>query len=214
MALEKSGAVAPPARDSKYLGHKFKEERGRVPDSLNCALWLSGLNPSTTVEELFSIIETGAVYALNLTPAQDGYPTAAASLCFMTKSGAERFLGQVTSSNGIWLRGTRIKAGYNRHGQVQQSYQHRSRVLLIRGPAHIMTRELWKTFFSKCIQYQLSHVVERARPNGQVEMEFGFARVDGQAHSARLAIEAQERFQGIFEVLFGADPCDPYAEYV
>jgi hypothetical protein len=214
MALEKSGAVAPPARDDKYLGHKTKQERGRLPDSLNCKLWLSGLHPATTVEELFSVIHTGAVYSLNLTPAQKGYPTAAASLSFMKKTGTERFLEQVNSPNGIWLRGMRIKAGYNRHGEAQQSNLRRSRVLLIRGPAQVMTRELWMEAFNRAITYRLSHVVERAMPNGRVEMEFGFARVDGQAASAKLAIEAQAMFHGLYEVVFGADPCDPYVGHV
>jgi hypothetical protein len=157
------------------------------------------------------MIRTGGVYAMNLTPAQDGYPTAAASLTFMTKTGTENFLRQVNSPNGIWLRGMRIKAGYNRHGEIQQSNLKRSRILLIRGPRQVMTQDLWHEFFSHCIQYSLSHFVERAGPNGQVEMEFGFARVDGQAHSAKIAIEAQDKFRGIIEVLFGPDPCDPYS---
>ena len=37
-------------------------------------------------------------------------------------------------------------------------------------------------------------------------MEFGFARVDGQAYSLKIAIE---KFCGIFKVEFVPDPCDP-----
>jgi hypothetical protein len=40
-------------------------------------------------------------------------------------------------------------------------------------------------------------------------MEFGFARVDGQAYSLKIAIEKQEKFRGIFEVEFAPDPSDP-----
>jgi hypothetical protein len=40
-------------------------------------------------------------------------------------------------------------------------------------------------------------------------MEFGFARVDGQAYSLMIAIEKQEKFRGIFNVEFAPDPCDP-----
>jgi hypothetical protein len=40
-------------------------------------------------------------------------------------------------------------------------------------------------------------------------MEFGFARVDGQAYPLKIAIEKQEKFRGIFNVEFAPDPCDP-----
>lgn len=43
-------------------------------------------------------------------------------------------------------------------------------------------------------------------------MEFGFARVDGQAYSLKIAIEGEKLFRGIFKVDFAPDPCDPYAE--
>jgi hypothetical protein len=104
MALEKKGlAPGRPRRDSKYLGHKFggvKEERRKVPDDLNCGLWLSGLHPETTIEDLVGvqprgIIQTGAVYAINIIPPKDGYTTAAASVYFMKRSATEWFMMQV-----------------------------------------------------------------------------------------------------------------------
>jgi hypothetical protein len=210
MALEKHGLVDRPRRDSKYLGHKFKEHRRTVPDALNCGLWLSFLDPMTTVEELFGVIRTGAVYALNITPPQDGYPTAAASVYFMVHSGAEQFLAQVNSRQGIVIRSSRIKATYNKHGQEQQSNLERTRVLRISGPAQEMTREFWEKFFERRVDYQLSHIMQRSRNDGRRDMEFGFARIDGQAYSVKLAIEAEPVFRGIFQVGYGKDPCDPY----
>lgn len=210
MALEKYGLVDRPSRDSKYLGHKFKEHRHAVPDALNCGLWLSCLDPMTTVEELFGVIRTGAVYALNITPPQDGYPTAAASVYFMAHSSAEQFLGQVNSRQGIIIRSSRIKAIYNKHGQEQQSNLERTRVLRISGPAQEMTREFWEKFFERRVDYQLSHIMQRSRNDGRRDMEFGFARIDGQACSVKLAIEAEPAFRGIFQVGYGKDPCDPH----
>jgi hypothetical protein len=71
-----------------------------------------------------------------------------------------------------------------------------------------MTREFWETFFRECVEYQLSHVRQRWE-GGYISMEFGFARVDGQAYSLMIAIEKQEKFRGIFKVEFTPDPCDP-----
>jgi hypothetical protein len=99
MALERKGLAEQPPRhpNSNYLGHSAKQDRPKVPDYLNCGLWLYGLHPETTVEDLLGkngAIQTGAVYALNLVPPQNGYPTAAASLYFMRHSGAALFLEQ------------------------------------------------------------------------------------------------------------------------
>lgn len=101
MALEKKGLAEQPRRslNSNYLGHSATQERPKVPDALNCGLWLYGLHPDTTVEDLLGkngAIQTGAVYALNLVPPQNGYPTAAASLYFMRHSGAEMFLAKAS----------------------------------------------------------------------------------------------------------------------
>jgi hypothetical protein len=103
MALEKKGL--PPGRprqNSKYLGHKFggvKEERPKVPDDLNCGMWLSGLHPETRLRDLVSVqprgvIQTGSIYAVNMIPPKDGYTTAAASVYFMKRSTAEWFMMQ------------------------------------------------------------------------------------------------------------------------
>jgi len=54
-----------------------KQDRPKVPDSLNCRLWLYSLHPETTVEDLLGkngAIQTGAVYALNLVPSRDLLP--------------------------------------------------------------------------------------------------------------------------------------------
>jgi hypothetical protein len=102
MALEKKGLAEQPLRslNSNYLGHSAKQDRPKVPDALNCGLWVYGLHPDTTVEDLLGkedgAIRTGAVYALSMVPPQNGYPTAAASIYFMKHSGAERFLSQTS----------------------------------------------------------------------------------------------------------------------
>jgi hypothetical protein len=74
----------------------------------------------------------------------------------------------------------KIKARWNIHGQEQYPNLDRSRVLRILGLGQVMTREFWEEFFRECVEYQLSHVMQRRREGGQIEMEFGFARVDGQ----------------------------------
>ena len=60
MALERKGLAEQPPRNpnSNYLGHSAKQDRPKVPDYLNCGLWLYGLHPETTVEDLLG--ENGA----------------------------------------------------------------------------------------------------------------------------------------------------------
>lgn len=110
---------------------------------------------------------------------------------------------------GVRVRGERIKVKYNQHGQEQYPLLNRSRVLRIRGPTQEMTRKFWEAFFRECVEYQLGHTRQQELGGGRTEMEFGFARIDGQAHSVKIAIETQEKFRGIFEVEFAPDHCDP-----
>jgi len=128
----------------------------------------------------------------------------------MKHSGAELFLAQVNSPRGVWIHGVRIKAIYNKHGALQQSDLSRSRVLRIQGPAQEMTSELWQKLWSNSVIFQLSHVERNQMNGGQAEMYFAFARIDGQACSAKMLTERQAELIGLFQCEYAKDPCDPW----
>ena len=117
---------------------------------------------------------------------------------------------QSEAPQGIWIRRTKIKAIYNMHGETDTTQTERSRVLRIRGPSEEMDLSFWQKFFTRCVEYQLSHVRQiRSGDVDKAAMEFDFARMRGQADSVLKAIREQEKFRGIFEVQYAPDPCDP-----
>jgi hypothetical protein len=164
----------------------------------------------TREADLIQEIRTGAVYAVHIRPPKDGYITAGANVVFMKHSGAEAFLQQSETNNGIRVLGARIKVIYNKHGHLDYPHPDRSRVLQIRGPAEDMTQDFWERYFKKCVKYQLSHTRQmHSDVPGKMVMEFGFARFDGQAEPLHLAINIEEKFRGIYEVCYAPDPCEP-----
>jgi hypothetical protein len=104
MVLEE-GLTDPQIQISKYLGDKtpkaYRAQRPSVPYHLNCALWLSNILPATTEADLINEIRTGAVYAVHIRPPQDGYITAGANVVLMKYTGAEAFLQQSETNEGI-----------------------------------------------------------------------------------------------------------------
>jgi hypothetical protein len=211
-ALEEDRCIDSPDRDSNCRGDTSKNPKPtkRVADNLNCAVWLFSLPCATTVADLAQMTRTVAIHSMHIVPAQHGYPTAAISIIFMKHSAAEAFLMQSEAPHGLWIRGARIKAIYNKHGESDRPQTVKSRVLQIKGPSEKIDLSYWQKFFTRCVEYQLSHVrLIRSGHAGKAATEFGIARMRGQADSILKAINDQEKFQGIFEVQYAPDPCDP-----
>jgi hypothetical protein len=91
MVLEEKGISSLSRQNSKRLGDKskgFKDDGSKMPDYMNCALWLTNLPPATTEADLVQEIRTGAVCSVHIRPPKDGHDTAAATIVFMKPSGA------------------------------------------------------------------------------------------------------------------------------
>jgi hypothetical protein len=104
MVLEEKGIISPSRRNSTRLGDRskgFKGNGSKMPDYMNCALWLTNLPPGTTEADLVKEIQTGAVCSVHIRPPKDGHDTAAATIVFMKPSGAQGFLQQSETNDGI-----------------------------------------------------------------------------------------------------------------
>jgi hypothetical protein len=89
-----------------------------IPDAENCALFLSHIHPSATIKDILSVVRTGKVRILHITPPDANHSTSAAKLVFMTHSAAARFLQQANSKEGVAILGQKIRAIYNKYGYM------------------------------------------------------------------------------------------------
>jgi hypothetical protein len=212
-AAERSGALrSQHTQDFQKSGNLSSTKSGEegIPDEENCALFLSLIHPSATAKDILSVVRTGKVRILHISPPDANHSTSAAKLVFMTHSAAARFLQQVNSKEGVAILGQRIKAIYNRFGYIEYTRQERSRVILIQGPdAKFMTFDIWNEYFKDCVDFDLDTWEEEMPQNNKKILKFAFARLDAQAESAYHAIKKEPAFQGVVDVKYGTDPCDP-----
>jgi hypothetical protein len=209
-ALERSGAaLSGYTEDSSGNLTSSRTGKAGVPDEENCALWLTNIQPSATIADILSVVRTGAVYALHINPAFGTHTTAAAKLVFMKPSAAARFYQQVNSREGVAIHGGRIRAVYNKFGFREYTHQERSRVIWVQGPAQFMTFEFWDKYFKTCVAFDLESWDERSVRSNEKVLTFAFARLDGQAEAVYHAIKKEQAYQGVFDVRYGRDPCDP-----
>lgn len=219
MAMEEvDPEISPEFRGSKFLSNKLSKAYRRqqatdLPDTENCALWLTNLPANITAAAMLRTIRTGAVFALHINPPKEEHSLSAAKLVFMEPSAAAEYL-RITKDQGIFFGGLRLWATYNKHGYRKIAADGRSRVLQIKGPSKYMNRGFWEAYLGKCFKYQLGAVRKlKAADEGQEVIEFQFARLDGQSECGYHAITKEPKFRGIFSVRYGADPCDPKSGY-
>ncbi|KAF4631440.1 hypothetical protein G7Y89_g6686 [Cudoniella acicularis] len=214
LALANRGLVSPfrhgnlILHGTKYQGDvnskSYRSQRYQMLDEENCSLWITGIPPSITYTDMFSVITTGAVFALYLIPPNEDHPLQGAKLVFMNPEAAAAFMASDITLNGkpIWKR-------YNRNGTPRNTNTY-SRVLMIEGPAQIMRLQYWMSYFQQYCLFSLETVLAFPGPIlGTVKMEFRFARVDGQAQCCLQAILADPSLKGVVKVYYGKDPCDP-----
>jgi hypothetical protein len=216
MVLGRMGLPAAPLLpvhpEGNYLSHRYSSSNARevqgLQDFENCALFLTKIPVKATLQEIFSVITTGAVFCLHLNPPNSIHTTMAAKLVFMTPEAAYVFLKEIQSPRGVILQGQRIQGRYNRNGYVRNDSNWQSRVLDIVGPTPIMTREYWTTHFSMFSEFELEACCSiPTNINGVTIMQFRFARIDGQAQTCLQCIRTDPSLAGTVQVRYGVDPC-------
>ncbi|KAI9736050.1 MAG: hypothetical protein M1818_006226 [Claussenomyces sp. TS43310] len=195
---------------SNYKGMRKRTQK--LPPQINCSVWIVGIHPDATYADLFAVITVGKVVTLNINDVTAEHQTKAAQLQFATPASAARLYAQASMPPGILVRGLPIKVIHNRNGD-QKFEGDRTRVLLIKGPAALTTFEFFDNFFWSKI-YRHDDVVQYlpCLVPGYAILEWRFGRVLNQAEGAKMAIEREPAFQGMFEVRYGHDPCDTLSD--
>lgn len=216
MVLQRIGVLVTPTpqrnHGSNYLGRRHSSPSARevqgLPDCENCALFLTKIPVEVTLHEIFSVITTGSVFCLHVSPSGGIHTTKAAKLVFMTPEAAAAFLQQTRSPQGILLRGKRIQCRYNRNGYARNENIWQSRVLEIVGPTPIMTLEYWTSYFANFSEFELeAYRLNTTNVHGIAILQFRFARIDGQAQTCLQCIRTDPSLAGVVQVRYGTDPC-------
>jgi hypothetical protein len=138
------------SQGAKYKGdiesEAYLASQVSQPDHLNCSLWVSNIHPSAAPGEIFDQIDDGAVVALHISPPDATHSMAAATLIFKAPESAARFFHRSQSWTGIWVKMEKLFVRYNSRGNERRT-DDRTRVLLVDGPANIMTLDYWNKFF-------------------------------------------------------------------
>lgn len=216
MVLERMGlpttSLSQVSPGRSYLGNRHSssgaQEAQNLLDFENCALFLTKIPADVTLQELFRVITTGAVFCLHINPPNGIHTTKAAKLAFMAPEAAKAFLVEIQSPRGVVLHGKRIQGRYNRNGYVRNENTWQSRVLELIGPTAMMTLEYWTSHFSMFSEFELEayHLLPTNVDDVSV-LQFRFARVDGQAQTCLQCIRTDPSLQGVVQVRYGQDPC-------
>ena len=216
MVLERMGVPVTPTPQrndgSSYLGRRHSPPSARevqgLPDWENCALFLTKIPVEVTLREIFSVIKTGSVFCLHVSPPSGIHTTKAAKLAFMSPEAAAAFLQQTRSPQGIVLHGKRIQCRYNRNGYARNENIWQSRVLEIIGPTPTMTLEYWTSYFANFSEFELdAYRLIPTNVHSVTILEFRFARIDGQAQTCLQCIRTDPSLAGVVQARYGTDPC-------
>ncbi|KAL2061935.1 hypothetical protein VTL71DRAFT_7313 [Oculimacula yallundae] len=156
----------------------------QLPDTHNCTLWLWNIPAALWISELFDQIDTGAVQCCHIVPPNEAHITCAAKLAFMAPEAATKFKEKVDSEKGVWLKGHKLMARFNRDGNLRNHTQ-QTRVLVIEGPNNLMTIQYWEAYFRKICVFQWDRVLELPCVDKDKKiLQFAFVRLDGQAQAS------------------------------
>ncbi|TVY52879.1 hypothetical protein LCER1_G008192 [Lachnellula cervina] len=191
-----------PRSNNLYMGEPSAGKAYGLDDALNCALFVTNIPKNAKPWEVFDRIHVGAVASLCLRPNNEQHTTAAACLVFMNPEGARLMLQSEARIQNHWLR-----FGYNRDGYRAHKRQ-QSRVLMIEGPEHIMTREFWEAYFLEFCFLEWDRIIDHpSNIPGKHVMEFRFVRIEGQSRMCLLGIHKDANLKGIVRAWYGRDPC-------
>lgn len=204
-----------------------KNHSAHIPDSENCALFLTNLPSDCTYGDLLRALaryRPGRVWSAYINPPKvhspeqmrpfaeasaghqfrglipPSYLTSAAKVIFYHPSEAQRLMKRALLGAGIDVRGRRIQVKYNRHKTSAQTYAWpTSRVLRITGPVTIVSEIYLSSLFDQYFEYHTESVIVRAENQDLRCLEWRFASMRAQAHSAYQLLKTH--FPGVVEVV-------------
>jgi hypothetical protein len=191
--------------------HVAKNRSADIPPNQNCALFVVGLPPTTTVTQLLTTIrDIGRVYAthINAPEPDKGHPTCAAKIIFFERRAAETF--QARFAGGLQITGYpeyTARAVWNRVRSAEPvSPRWHTRVLLISGPRAFVNPQSLTAYFQSKLDFDVDEIIEHGNANWHV-VEYRFGSYRCQAEVAKMALLREMAGQGV-QVRFGRDPCE------
>ena len=211
-------------RNANYLGSitAFDVLNAVTAEKDNCALYLTKLPMVITTKEVYAQVKHGAIHSSSLMrPNSPTHRYSAMRLVFMKRAGAEAFMEQARSFEGLIIGGERIEAYWNRErvGPAGlERYQRMTRVLRIESPVagdmdmdETLLPLLRQSFKFELIDKSQTVITTKGGEEKKL-IVLEFASIRGQADSAYVLLKQLRKSiakrSHDFSVSFAPDPCD------
>ena len=184
-----------------------------IPDHANCGFWLTGLPPLTTCAMVLAAVrDIGRVFCVVVNPPErrKNIPTSAAKIVFFELAAAQRFWAWYGPGRTPFIVGGYRATIERNRTRVAESQEPSfcSRVLVVAGPADVVTVAGLLQLFDRKIVYQIDGILVGevqfwpTGPTRTIEVRFGSFRY--QAQTAYGMLKGQPGLR----VAYGRDPCD------
>ncbi|OHE91001.1 hypothetical protein CORC01_13713 [Colletotrichum orchidophilum] len=190
----------------------MQNQSAQINNNENTALWLTGLPTNCTYKMLLEAIARcapiGKVFStvINAANPAANMPFAAAKVVFFNRVAAANCLRAIVQGRVV-VGGRRPSARWNRIKSASQPDTSRSRVILIRGPSSLISRDALESWFSQCFRYQTEDILVHPRQAGVTTLEWRFGSYRAQATSAAQVLSRVKLGNTKLEWRWGLDPC-------
>ncbi|KAI8316148.1 hypothetical protein K4K61_010039 [Colletotrichum sp. SAR11_59] len=179
-------------------------ERNRsadIPDSENCALWITFLPPDVTHREILAEIRNmGRIWSVVISgpePAKNHH-TAAAKVVFFELGAAQKFYAMSCNpTRRFKVRGHVTKVELNRIKTAQDNRRNNSRVLRIKGRPDVVNKDALTAYFKQKITFEVDEVITIVMNEDMGDVEYRFGSFGNQAELAYLALQREYDVGGI-----------------
>ncbi|KAI1390882.1 uncharacterized protein F4822DRAFT_442122 [Hypoxylon trugodes] len=212
------GSVAESSPDQLHTPDAYQGNRALsrnraadIPDDVNCRLWITGLPPHCTVQDLLQVIRgVGPIYATHIVPPsinetapESSIHTSAASLTFFTVADTEKFLSKY---HPFVVQGYSTTVIRHRIKTRPLEINGQSRVLVIKGPPAIVNPDHLNRAFTQLWNVRFNTDFIEHRPGKESsEIVWGFGSFRAQAQAGYVLLN--RHFSGRVVVQYGDDPC-------
>ncbi|CAJ2506285.1 Uu.00g004150.m01.CDS01 [Anthostomella pinea] len=200
-----------------------RNQGATIPEAENCAVWISNLPPSCTINLLAkSLLKTGKIYASNITPPNSGHETAAAKVVFFHREAVDvlfKRLAAIGGSLDVGGYAARMVPNFIKAAAQQETVT--SRVLLISGPTSVVIEQTLSDLFARHnIAYDTDAliIIRENHVRQTRTLEWRFASFRAQASAAMRALRAKKNDVNATDdekaawtqvsVRWGRDPCE------
>ena len=193
-----------------YQGeHTVRNASARIPDELNCSLWITNLPGDVSYTSLLANIRGfGRIYATVINPPDGKHETSAAKVVFFERTAAQKFFVHANRTT-FRVGGRPGRVSWNRIKSCESAESaDKSRVLLFYGTPSVCNREYIVEFFASKFKFDIDGIFVRNRTDEWCRLEVRFGSYRCQSEAAKMALARDLVPTGhIWDVKFGLDPC-------